>query len=88
MASAITGHTEGSLDDSLQPAGYRLLSRVRAVTDDVAEEIVARFGSLQKIMRATTHDLLAIPGVSETQAWTIKDGLSRLAQSSILERYE
>ena len=88
VAEAITGHSEGSLDDPLQPAGYRLLSRVRAVTDEVAEEIVGRFGSLQKLLRATTHDLLAIPGVSETQAWNIKDGLSRLAQSSILESYD
>ncbi len=88
VAAALTGHSEGALDDPIQPAGYRLLSRVRAVREDVAEEIVSRFGSLQKLLRATTHDLLAVPGVSETQAWNIKDGLSRLAQSSILESYE
>jgi diadenylate cyclase len=53
----------------------------------VIERIVGRFGSLQKIMRATIDDLDDVAGVGESRARAIKEGLSRLAESSILDRY-
>jgi diadenylate cyclase len=53
----------------------------------VINDIVARYGSLQKVMRATTEDLEAVTGVEEGTARTVKDGLARLAESSILDRY-
>jgi diadenylate cyclase len=75
------------LDDNLQPRGYRLLSKVPRLPEPVIEAIVARFGSLQKIMRATIDDLDDVAGVGETRAKAIKEGLSRLAETSILDRY-
>ena len=53
----------------------------------VIEHVVERFGSLQKIMRATIDDLVDVEGVGEARARAIKDGLSRLAETSILDRY-
>ncbi len=53
----------------------------------VVNDIVARYGSLQKVMRATTEDLEAVTGVEEATARAVKDGLARLAESSILDRY-
>ena len=38
-------------------------------------------------MRATIDDLDDVSGVGETRARAIKEGLSRLAESSILDRY-
>jgi diadenylate cyclase len=75
------------LDATLQPRGWRLLSKIPRLPDTVIERIVARFGTLQKIMRATIDDLDDVSGVGETRARAIKDGLSRLAESSILDRY-
>ena len=75
------------LDSSLQPRGYRLLSKIPRLPEDVIEGLVARFGSLQKIMRATIEDLDDVEGVGDVRAVAIKDGLSRLAETSILERY-
>jgi diadenylate cyclase len=75
------------LDVSLQPRGYRLLSKIPRLPDAVIERIVARFGNLQKIMRATIDDLDDVEGVGGTRARAIKDGLSRLAETSILDRY-
>jgi diadenylate cyclase len=75
------------LDMSLQPRGYRLLSKIPRLPDAVIERIVQRFGNLQKIMRATTDDLDDVEGVGSTRARAIKDGLSRLAETSILDRY-
>lgn len=75
------------LDEGLQPRGYRLLSKIPRLPDPVIEGIVTRFGDLQKIMRATIDDLDDVAGVGETRARAIKEGLSRLAESSILDRY-
>ena len=46
-----------------------------------------RFGNLQKIMRANENDLVQVEGVGDAHARAIKDGLARLAETSILERY-
>ncbi|MCU1454614.1 MAG: putative nucleic-acid-binding protein (contains the domain) [Acidimicrobiales bacterium] len=74
-------------DAPLTPRGYRLLSRIPRLPDPVIENIVRRFGSLQKIMRATISDLDEVEGVGSTRAKAIKEGLSRLAETSILDRY-
>ncbi|MDZ7676526.1 MAG: DNA integrity scanning diadenylate cyclase DisA [Acidimicrobiales bacterium] len=75
------------LDASVQPRGYRLLSRIPRLPESITEAIIERFGSLQKVMRATIDDLDDVEGVGELRARAIKDGLSRLAESSILDRY-
>jgi diadenylate cyclase len=75
------------LDTHLQPRGFRLLSRIPRLPEPVIDRIVERFGNLQKIMRATIDDLDDVEGVGETRARAIKEGLSRLAESSILDRY-
>ena len=76
-----------ALDASVSPRGYRLLSRIPRLPEQVTENIVGRFGSLQKIMRATIDDLDDVEGVGATRATAIKDGLARLAESAILDRY-
>jgi diadenylate cyclase len=75
------------LDQSLQPRGHRLLSKIPRLPDTVIDKIVERFGNLQKIMRATIDDLDDVEGVGEARARAIKEGLARLAETSILDRY-
>ncbi len=75
------------LDLSLQPRGHRLLSKIPRLPDIVIDKIVERFGNLQKIMRATIDDLDDVEGVGEARARAIKEGLARLAETSILDRY-
>jgi diadenylate cyclase len=75
------------LDVSLQPRGFRLLAKIPRLPEGVIEKIVDRFGNLQKIMRATIDDLDDVEGVGEARARAIKEGLSRLAETSILDRY-
>jgi diadenylate cyclase len=75
------------LDWSLQPHGYRLLHKIPRLPEIVADRVVARFHNLQKIMRASMKDLDDVEGVGETRARSIKEGLSRLAETSILDRY-
>jgi len=80
---------EGSadLDLSLEPRGYRLLSRIPRLPDAVVERIVGHFGNLSKIMRATIDDLDDVEGVGESRARAVKEGLVRLAESSLLDRF-
>jgi len=76
-----------ALDAALQPRGYRLLHKIPKLPEPVADHVVARFGNLQKIMRAGIGDLTEVEGVGDARARAIKEGLSRVAETSILDRY-
>ena len=75
------------LDAGLAPRGHRLLGKIPRVPETVIDKVVDRFGTLQKVMRATIDELDEVEGVGEVRAAAIKEGLSRLAESSILDRY-
>ncbi|MCU1344873.1 MAG: integrity scanning protein DisA, partial [Acidimicrobiia bacterium] len=75
------------LDDSLQSRGRRLLSRVPRLADGDARKVVERFVTLQGLLRASVDELAEVDGIDGLQAQWIKDGLSRLAEASILDRY-
>jgi diadenylate cyclase len=75
------------LDNGLQPRGYRLLSKIPRLPDSVVDRVVEHFATLQRVMRATTADLDKVDGVGDQRAQAIKEGLSRIAESSILDRY-
>jgi diadenylate cyclase len=75
------------LDLSLSPRGYRLLAKIPRLPESIIERIVERFGNLQKVLRASIDDLDDVEGVGDARARSIKEGLSRLAETSILDRY-
>jgi diadenylate cyclase len=75
------------LEAGVQPRGYRLLSKIPRLPESIIENIVARFGTLQKVLRAGIDELDDVEGVGEVRARAIKEGLSRLAETSILDRY-
>lgn len=87
VAQVVSGQDEIDLDHPLSPRGYRMLARIPRLPEQVVEKVVERFGSLDKILRATLADLDEVEGVGATRAHAIKEGLSRLAASSILDRY-
>lgn len=75
------------LDSAVQPRGFRILHKIPRLPDSVSDHVVTRFANLQKIMRASETDLVQVEGVGDARARAIKDGLARLAETSILERY-
>jgi diadenylate cyclase len=75
------------LDGSVAPRGYRLLAKVPRLSNGVVDRLVDHFGTLQKLLSAGVDDLQAVEGVGELRARSVREGLSRLAESSILERY-
>ena len=76
-----------ALDAAVAPHGYRLLSKVPRLPATIVGRLVLHFGGLQKLLAATIDDLIAVEGVGEQRARSVREGLSRLAESSILERY-
>ncbi|HTR69251.1 MAG TPA: DNA integrity scanning diadenylate cyclase DisA [Mycobacteriales bacterium] len=75
------------LDTAVSPRGYRLLARVPRLPPAIVDRLVEHFGGLQKLLAATIDDLQLVEGVGEARARSVREGLSRLAESSILERY-
>jgi diadenylate cyclase len=85
-ALGFTGATD-DLDLTVSPRGYRLLARVPRLPSTVVDRLVESFGGLQRLLAASIDDLQTVEGVGEARARTVREGLSRLAESSILERY-
>jgi diadenylate cyclase len=75
------------LDGAVAPRGYRLLAKVPRLPATIVDRLVDHFGGLQKLLAATVDDLQAVEGVGESRARSVRESLSRLAESSILERY-
>jgi diadenylate cyclase len=83
LAASVT-----DLDETLEPRGFRFLNRLPRVSEQASQRMVDRFGSLERLLRATSVDLQEASGLSSFQAENIKEGLARLAENSILDRYE
>jgi diadenylate cyclase len=85
----VLGFTVGgdALDAAVSPKGYRLLNKVPRLPGAIVERLVDHFGDLQKLLAANLDDLMTVEGVGEQRARAVREGLSRLAESSILERY-
>ena len=76
-----------ALDSAVSPRGFRLLAKVPRLPGPVVDRLVDHFGSLQRLLGATVEDLQAVDGVGDARARGVREGLSRLAEASILERY-
>ena len=76
-----------ALELPVSPRGYRLLAKVPRLPGLVVDRLIEHFGGLQKLLAASIDDLQAVEGVGDTRARSVREGLSRLAESSILERY-
>jgi diadenylate cyclase len=76
-----------ALDAAVSPHGFRLLAKVPRLPGAIVDRLVDHFGSLQRLLGATVEDLQAVDGVGDARARSVREGLSRLAEASILERY-
>ena len=76
------------LHAELAPRGYRLLHRLPQLSEVLVERLVARFGSLPEIMSASATELESVDGIGAATARAVREGLARLVESSIFERYE
>jgi diadenylate cyclase len=87
VAAAVRHGAADGLDQPVSPRGYRLLGRVPRLPSTTAERLVEHFGDLQKLLSASVQDLRDVPGIDQAEASRIREGLSRLAESALLDRY-
>jgi diadenylate cyclase len=75
------------LDHSVSPRGFRILSRIPRLPEGVVKKVVTELGDLESIIRATQRELEAINGVGNVRAREIREGLRRLQEHNLVERY-
>ncbi|HSZ36890.1 MAG TPA: DNA integrity scanning diadenylate cyclase DisA [Acidimicrobiales bacterium] len=77
------------LHAELAPHGYRMLHRLpQQLSETLITRLVQRFGSLPEILSASAVELESVDGIGAATARHIRDGLARLVEASIFERYE
>jgi len=75
------------MDQPVQARGYRILARVPRLSEVITDRLIAHFNGLQRLLAAGIDDLQQVEGVGEARARSVREGLSRIAESSILERF-
>jgi diadenylate cyclase len=75
------------LDHSVAPRGFRILSHIPRLPDGVVRKVVSDMGDLESIVRASQRDLEAISGVGSVRAREIREGLRRLQEHNLVDRY-
>ena len=75
------------LDETVEPRGFRLLSKLPHINEAHVVRVVEHFGSLRKILGATVEELEAVEGIGASRARALKDGAARLAGDSIIDQY-
>ncbi|HEY5057992.1 MAG TPA: DNA integrity scanning diadenylate cyclase DisA [Gaiellaceae bacterium] len=75
------------LDHSVMPRGYRVLSHIPRLPEPVIRRVVNDFGSLDTVVRASQRDLEAVDGVGAVRAREIREGLRRLQEHNLVDRY-
>ena len=87
--AGILGHaeTQDALETPVTPRGFRLLSRIPRLPEIITDRLVGHFGTLPRLLAASSDDLQQVEGVGETRARSVREGLSRLAEASLLDRY-
>ncbi len=85
----LLGYPRGtnSLDTSVQPRGYRILSHIPRVPDAVVGRVVSDLQTLDTVVRASQRDLEAVDGVGAVRAREIREGLRRLQEHNLVDRY-
>ena len=87
VAAIVVPGSEDRLDMSVQPRGYRLLGELPRMNADRIDALINRYGSLPKVLRATAVDLGKVLELDPERAQALKDGLARVAETSILDQY-
>ena len=81
------GTTQNIMEMPVMPRGYRALRRIPRLPMSVVAHLVDHFKTLQSLYNATVIELDNVEGISEVRAKTIKDGLKRVREQVLLDRF-
>jgi diadenylate cyclase len=86
---AVLGYpaTVNPLDHGVAPRGYRVLSHIPRLPDTVVKRVVSSLPGLEGIVRASQRELEAVEGVGTVRAREIREGLRRLQEHNLVDRY-
>ncbi len=79
--------TVNAPDHSLAPLGYRILSHIPRLPQAVILQVVADMDGLEAIVRASQRELEEVEGVGSVRAREIREGLRRLQEHNLVDRY-
>jgi diadenylate cyclase len=79
--------TVNPLDHSVAPRGFRVLSHIPRLPQAVIERVVADLDGLEAVVRASQRELEAVDGVGPSRAREIREGLRRLQEHNLVDRY-
>jgi diadenylate cyclase len=69
------------------PRGYRILGRIPRLPKLIVASIVQAFGGLDELLAASDTELENVEGVGEIRAKDIREGLRRLQEINLVDRY-
>jgi diadenylate cyclase len=76
-----------TLDFPVSPRGYRVLGRIPRIPKLVVQKIIQDLGGLEEVLAASDEALAAVDGVGQTRAKDIREGLRRLQEVDLVDRY-
>lgn len=76
-----------ALEKHVSPRGYCMLRRIPRLSRHQIESIVGRYGALQRVIDSSVDELSTVEGVDVPKAKDVKEGLVRLRELNLLERY-
>jgi diadenylate cyclase len=76
-----------TLDYPISPRGIRILGRIPRLPKLVVKRIIDEFGGLEELLAATDGELETVDGVGEIRAKDIREGLRRLQEINLVDRY-
>src|SRR5919197_4435158 len=75
------------LDHSVSPRGFRVLAHIPRLPEGVIRRVVTSLDGLDAIVRASQRDLEEVEGVGAVRAREIREGLRRLQEHNLVDRY-
>ncbi len=76
-----------TLDYPVAPRGYRVLGRIPRLPKLVVSQVIGELGGLDELLAATDAELEGVEGVGEIRAKDIREGLRRLQEVNLVDRY-
>ncbi|MDB8790069.1 DNA integrity scanning diadenylate cyclase DisA [Romboutsia sp. 1001216sp1] len=76
-----------NMDMEIRPRGYRVLNKIHRLPSTIIENLVNYFEDFQEILDASIEDLDDVEGIGEIRATYIRNGLIKMKQLVLLDRF-
>ena len=86
IAKALGFTAQDSYDEvSVYTRGYRILSKIPRMPNNIVDNLVKKFKSFQNLLQANIEELDAVDGIGEIRARTIKRSLKRMQEQFLFD---